>query len=117
MAEAQAFGDSRNQLLAIRLVQPVVEQFRKEIKSSGKTGSRQQGCPLERMQNICAFIRLWEDATRRIRRNGYRRGYDYQFDMVGEIRFQGDDWIGVVAERDRKSTRLNSSHLGISYAV
>src|SRR5699024_11841203 len=29
----------------------------------------------------------------------------------------GDDLRGVVARRDRKSTRLNSSHVSISYAV
>src|SRR5438045_8151392 len=28
-----------------------------------------------------------------------------------------EDHAGFVEERDRKSTRLNSSHLGISYAV
>src|SRR5437899_4543503 len=26
-------------------------------------------------------------------------------------------WVGSDSQRDRKSTRLNSSHLGISYAV
>src|SRR5438045_7450419 len=29
----------------------------------------------------------------------------------------GGNWAPSVAEQDRKSTRLNSSHLGISYAV
>src|SRR5205814_10554082 len=28
-----------------------------------------------------------------------------------------DTWFGAVGAEDRKSTRLNSSHLGISYAV
>src|SRR5690606_41219792 len=30
---------------------------------------------------------------------------------------QADQRIGVVIDRDRKSTRLNSSHVNISYAV
>src|ERR1035438_10702835 len=30
---------------------------------------------------------------------------------------QGAEWIRMVQNPDRKSTRLNSSHLGISYAV
>src|ERR1035441_11125504 len=48
------------------------------------------------------------------------------FRGAGTVRFTGDgrDWLGPTVrlpERlivpDRKSTRLNSSHLGISYAV
>src|SRR5262245_63887128 len=35
----------------------------------------------------------------------------------GETENQPGAADGPVAERDRKSTRLNSSHLGISYAV
>src|SRR5262245_31355479 len=33
-----------------------------------------------------------------------------------DLKFKGEDTITVIGE-DRKSTRLNSSHLGISYAV
>src|SRR5262245_65259691 len=29
----------------------------------------------------------------------------------------GYEWLGAMIDTDRKSTRLNSSHLGISYAV
>src|SRR5205814_8529679 len=35
-------------------------------------------------------------------------------DFVGQVGWSGELGYGV---RDRKSTRLNSSHLGISYAV
>src|SRR3989454_8382363 len=38
--------------------------------------------------------------------------------LVGRSRLpRGNEWRGDVAVRDRKSTRLNSSHLVISYAV
>src|SRR5205814_9196775 len=45
--------------------------------------------------------------------NGFRHYQD------GKARLTTNDYIGCAAEmeRDRKSTRLNSSHLGISYAV
>src|SRR3712207_8453499 len=33
------------------------------------------------------------------------------------IRHSGDDKVGSIIVRDRKSTRLNSSHANISYAV
>src|SRR5947199_5732005 len=45
-------------------------------------------------------------------------------DMAGDERRVGKDDVGALEDlgvgqfdRDRKSTRLNSSHLGISYAV
>src|SRR5947199_7971620 len=38
-------------------------------------------------------------------------------DVVVELGGQLDGEFGGLRERDRKSTRLNSSHLGISYAV
>src|SRR5258705_9940238 len=31
--------------------------------------------------------------------------------------YDNDGWPDILIEEDRKSTRLNSSHLGISYAV
>src|SRR5258705_1305404 len=44
----------------------------------------------------------------------------YSWNLSLERQF-GKDWVGRVAvignKGDRKSTRLNSSHLGISYAV
>src|SRR3989475_1873892 len=51
---------------------------------------------------------------------GVRRGdcpplHDVVLGMVGGHRGRRDDHLG--AERDRKSTRLNSSHSQISYAV
>src|SRR3712207_7287644 len=46
-------------------------------------------------------------------RNGF--GYDRGFDDFVWVRGQGDDTRPH--ERDRKSTRLNSSHANISYAV
>src|SRR3712207_7984619 len=43
-------------------------------------------------------------------------------DPDGRIRFNGHDRVGAemteaIMQRDRKSTRLNSSHANISYAV
>src|SRR5437899_4520499 len=40
---------------------------------------------------------------------------DQVFDLFAIAFLQTED--GVIERRDRKSTRLNSSHLGISYAV
>src|SRR3712207_8569131 len=36
---------------------------------------------------------------------------------VGVLRAIGEDLVAVLDEEDRKSTRLNSSHANISYAV
>src|SRR5947199_1304456 len=44
------------------------------------------------------------------------RGAHAIIDVVGEGVAAGETGVGNVGE-DRKSTRLNSSHLGISYAV
>src|SRR5437899_6364497 len=38
---------------------------------------------------------------------------DGMLDIIGRVQQTGQWWVGL----DRKSTRLNSSHLGISYAV
>src|SRR5437899_3406121 len=38
-------------------------------------------------------------------------------ERVGQPAGARHDLVGHLAQRDRKSTRLNSSHLGISYAV
>src|SRR5437899_3883466 len=39
-------------------------------------------------------------------------------EIVGQVTLApGDEWWGELENVDRKSTRLNSSHLGISYAV
>src|SRR5258705_7285715 len=37
--------------------------------------------------------------------------------IVREMKRRGKVWIRIFPAKDRKSTRLNSSHLGISYAV
>src|SRR5258705_9302918 len=45
-------------------------------------------------------------------------GVGYVHRLEGTTPVRGSDTLtGVVPSRDRKSTRLNSSHLGISYAV
>src|SRR5436305_10109962 len=41
-------------------------------------------------------------------------GFDVQTGLVGEYRQRP---LGGIADQDRKSTRLNSSHVRISYAV
>src|SRR5205814_3800422 len=46
-----------------------------------------------------------------------RRSSDLRRNCVGEGRTAASGGDGSGARRDRKSTRLNSSHLGISYAV
>src|SRR5205814_9153095 len=42
---------------------------------------------------------------------------DQLFDDRGLVVFAVDELDALLETRDRKSTRLNSSHLGISYAV
>src|SRR5690606_39688012 len=37
--------------------------------------------------------------------------------LVGLVQASGDGWLDLKTMRDRKSTRLNSSHVKISYAV
>src|SRR5262245_25454181 len=43
--------------------------------------------------------------------------WQHMIEPLVEINYARKDYYGVLAESDRKSTRLNSSHLGISYAV
>src|SRR5256885_17635 len=57
-------------------------------------------------------------------REGFRRHFGFLMTKDGRVvpRWNDRTWAGVVREltverRDRKSTRLNSSHLVISYAV
>src|SRR5690625_5832039 len=50
------------------------------------------------------------------------RGYDADLKVIRAaedniIRAELDDWLRVSRKEDRKSTRLNSSHVAISYAV
>src|SRR5256886_3488029 len=57
----------------------------------------------------------------RLHRKGLLNGYNYKtvgFDkhLLAFLKLNGDDFEEI-ANRDRKSTRLNSSHSQISYAV
>src|SRR5699024_12423273 len=41
---------------------------------------------------------------------------DYEW-YIAEAQHRINDFLGIKPEKDRKSTRLNSSHVSISYAV
>src|SRR2546429_3042242 len=63
---------------------------------------RKSGCRGSCVQGACSLVCGPLSATRAV---------------VGEIDWPGAGGLGSLAERDRKSTRLNSSHGYISYAV
>src|SRR2546430_12563346 len=67
---------------------------------------------------VCYFTRFQQRGTPSIlvRRAGQTRGVTYQASGLGPGSGQCS-WILTARLRDRKSTRLNSSHSQISYAV
>src|SRR5690606_39338018 len=80
--------------------------------------------PLTRQRNMCGFRARRGDVYRPVQK-GNRQGLD-SFRIVGHRVFWRGlgggvfvQWYGNLhpTDRDRKSTRLNSSHVKISYAV
>src|SRR5262245_64319480 len=61
-------------------------------------------------QRLCPFSGPEKPYAVQDRAVGHAAGREDDFVAGGQV-------IGVIDARDRKSTRLNSSHLGISYAV
>src|SRR5438045_7364895 len=65
------------------------------------------------------FRSVWVNGKRQgIHRGGYT---PFEYDITDSLKVGGPQQVVVAvydpADPDRKSTRLNSSHLGISYAV
>src|SRR5690625_6945159 len=67
------------------------------------------------LHDALPILTLSVSATTRPKRPGERDGVDYHF--VTKQRFEAMVAAGELLEQDRKSTRLNSSHVAISYAV
>src|SRR5262245_59635425 len=74
-----------------------------------KAGDGRQPMPLERMLRIY-FMQQWFNLSD-------PQAEDALYDMESMRRFAGIELAEDTIPEDRKSTRLNSSHLGISYAV
>src|SRR5262245_63736339 len=58
-----------------------------------------------------------EDRGRRLNKRGSQRAYRWRTTYAPRCGFEAHRWSSTYKRADRKSTRLNSSHLGISYAV
>src|SRR5690625_6656261 len=52
-----------------------------------------------------------------LKRNTFIHGIEEWVDIPGRVTDGHEDLITVLPDGDRKSTRLNSSHVAISYAV
>src|SRR5947209_10788317 len=88
---------------------PYTTLFRSEVKDFDPSGiaSSKEARRLDRnvLLALAAAVEAKDDAGLELRANGERFDRSFQTDARAE------------PERDRKSTRLNSSHANISYAV
>src|SRR5262245_63923656 len=68
--------------------------------------------------DLDAFYKLEEERLQRLAEvEELKHRRNAASEEIGRLKKAGQDASPLLAEIDRKSTRLNSSHLGISYAV
>src|SRR5262245_42271962 len=78
---------------------------------------------IDRVNNYLSGVQMLTGNFIQVGPDGSRTQGDFYISKPGKVRFEYDDPspIELIADGssvvDRKSTRLNSSHLGISYAV
>src|ERR1039458_3405843 len=92
-----------------------ISELEIEMEGEGKLG---------RFQDLCQQV--YEDDWRKIRKGNqkFARASALLYQLDPHTYASTETWLEIVKHRptrrltvDRKSTRLNSSHLGISYAV